>query len=83
MEKRSIKFEDLKGKILTALKEKFTGGNGNFTLVDGFFFSPMQKETGSFQLGGPSIPQVVIVNTSTGEVRYFALKVLLPDEKYE
>jgi hypothetical protein len=81
-----IKFEALKPKIETAinlalkLPEAPKDPQG-FTLVDGFVITPMQMSAGAtYNLGGRSITQVVIVGNSTKIAHYFALKALLPNE---
>lgn len=85
---QSIKFEDYKQQIVEALDRNlkssaspFVGENG-FTLIDGFFSQPFQKEmSGNFVIGGPALPMVAIVGNTTGRVYFFALKILLPSIK--
>jgi len=77
-------FEELKPKIQEAIEAKLKGSpivdEDGFILVDGFFMPGFQKEiSGSFVIGGPSVPAVAIVGKTTGRIYYFALKVLLPD----
>ena len=77
-------FEELKPRIQKAIEAKLKGspiaGEDDFILVDGFFMLGFQKEiSGSFVIGGPSVPAVAIVGKTTGRIYYFALKVLLPD----
>jgi hypothetical protein len=79
-----IKFSDYKQKIIEALNKKGAslGVNEPVTLVDGFINQPIQNEiSGSFVIGGPTIPMIMIVGKSSGRIYLFALKALLPDEK--
>ena len=83
----AIKFEENKDKIKKAIGEKLKNspvpGEAGFTLIEGFFNQPFQKElTGSFMIGGPTLPMVALVGNTTGRVYYFALKALLPDLKF-
>ena len=56
------------------------GINESVSIVDGFANQPFQKElSGSFKIGGNTIPMVMLVGNKTGRVYYFALKALLPD----
>ena len=79
-----LDFADLRVRIQTAVNEKIqllgiTDPQG-FTIVDSFVPVNLQPKIGGGQfLGGPYIPVVALVANSTGEVRYFALKNLLPD----
>jgi hypothetical protein len=83
-----IKFEEYRKKVTEALDKRlkmpggpFMGESG-YTLIDGFFNQPFQKEMSSnFVIGGPALPMVAIVGNTTGRVYFFALKVLVPDIK--
>jgi hypothetical protein len=80
----TLKFEDLKPRISTALTVRLNAlslnQEGGFTLVDGFIMQPLSNEiSGSLVLGGPSIPLVAVVGKTSGQMYYFALKALLPD----
>jgi hypothetical protein len=77
-------FEELKPKIQEAIENKLKQspiqGEEGFILIDGFFMQTLQKETsGSFVIGGPSVPSVAVVGKTTGRIYFFALKVLLPN----
>ncbi len=77
----TIKFEDYKDQILEKLKEhlKTIPLNGNFTLIDGFFNQPIQKElSGAIIIGGPTVPMVAIVENNTGQMHFLAVKILIP-----
>lgn len=77
-----LKFSEIKPKLINALQSKSAqlGVNEPVTLVDGFVNQPFQSElSGSFVIGGPTIPMVMLVGNNTGRVYFFALKVLLPD----
>jgi uncharacterized ParB-like nuclease family protein len=77
-----IKFSDHKEAILKALKEKkdFLKINEPLTLMEGFINQPICKElTGSFIVGGATIPMIVVVGNQSGKVYFFALKALLPE----
>lgn len=79
-----IKFLDIKDRLLQALNFKI-GQNmlhikEQVTIVDGFVTQPLSMElSGSFVLGGPSVPAVMLVGNDSGRIYYFALKALLPD----
>lgn len=82
-----IKFEEYKEKIEVALIEKgFSlfdskfATQGEYILLDSFINQPIQKEiSGSFVVGGPTLPMVALVAVKTGEVKYIALKLIIPD----
>lgn len=82
-----IKFEDYKARLLKVVDERLrtnpiTGERNGFTLIEGFFNQPFQKElTGSLVIGGPALPLVALVGNSSGRIYFFALKILLPDIK--
>lgn len=82
-ELKTIKFSDIRERILAGLQERIKKGelqlSGRFTLVDGFFFSTLQNKFPGIQIGGTGIPLIAIVHEQTGEMRYFALKKILPD----
>jgi hypothetical protein len=79
----SIKFENYKVQIITALQSKDQtklGFNENTQLVDGFFNQPISMElNGNFIIGGPTIPMIAVVGMETGRIYFFALKILLPN----
>lgn len=78
-----LKFEKYKEKIIEALKTKGNLGiTEPVTLVDGFVNQPIQNElSGSFVLGGPAIPMVMLLGNNSGRIYHFALKAILPDIK--
>ena len=78
---RPIKFADIKELLLKELSEraKTTCGEG-FTLVEGFFNSPMQTElSNNLTIDGPSVPMIAVVDNNTGGMHFFALKALIPN----
>ena len=81
-----IKFVEIKEKLIQAINGKIPqlGLNEPVTLVDGFVNQPLSMElSGSFIIGGPTIPMVMIVGNNTGRIHFFAIKALLPDiDKY-
>lgn len=78
-----IIFEDYKQRITDALKQKGNLGiQEPVTLIDGFVNQPIQKEiSGSFMIGGPAIPMIMLLGNNSGRVYFFALKAILPDIK--
>lgn len=78
-----LKFEEYKQKIIDALKAKGNLGiTEPVTLVDGFVNQPIQNElSGSFVLGGPAIPMIMLLGNNSGRIYHFALKAILPDIK--
>ena len=81
-----IKFEDYKGRIIQALTDKgfsFYNENtnsGDYLILDNFINQPIQKEmSGNLVIGGPTLPMVAIVNRISGEVKFIALKLIIPD----
>jgi hypothetical protein len=76
-------FEDLKEEILAKLnefdKQGFFGKNKQLTVLDGFVYLTLQdKVGGGVQLGGRSLPVVVVYDNETGQVWQFSLKQLVP-----
>jgi hypothetical protein len=51
-------------------------GNNKFTVVEGFFANPIQKDLKNLVLGGESIPTVVTACTKCGYVALHAMGVL-------
>ena len=79
-----IKFSEYKSQIIKSLNDKKIDLNITepATLVDGFFNQPIQNEiSGSFIIGGPTIPMIMVVGKKSGRIYYFALKAILPDLK--
>lgn len=75
------KFSDYKNDILNALQQKRQNGEiniqENVTLVDGFFMQSFQDTLQGIQLGGRTVPSIMLVGES-GQLYFFALKVILP-----
>jgi len=81
---KTIKFETIKADLLRALNEKITSGNWHIiekvTIIDGFVNQPLSMElSGSFVIGGPAIPMILLVGDDSGQIYYFALKAILPN----
>ena len=77
-----IKFEEIKAKLIELINTKLPqlGLTEPVTLVDGFVNQPVSMElSGSFILGGPTIPMVMLVGNKTGRIYFFALKALMPN----
>lgn len=75
--------EDQKKKVIKALQDKGAVlpcprcGNQNFTLIDGYFNQPLQKQlSNSLIIGGPSIPSVGVVCNKCGFIAHHAVGVL-------
>lgn len=78
----TIKFEDIKPKLLKAFEKRGASLdiNEGVTLVNGFISQPIMKEVkGAFVIGGPTIPMIAVVGNNSGRIYFFALKALLPD----
>lgn len=71
-----------KKKVLEALDEAGVNlpcprcGNGQFSLVDGYFNHPIQTSLGGLVIGGPSVPSVVVVCNQCGFISQHALGAL-------
>lgn len=83
---KPIKFEDYKSRIEESITNKgfsiFGAKNpqGNYVLLEKFINQPLQDEiSGNFIVGGPSIPMVAIIDLKTGEIKFIALKLIIPD----
>ncbi len=76
----NIKFSDYKEKLLKALNDTDnTGIIEKVKLMEGFINQPVYNElTGSFIVGGPTIPMVALIGDS-GRIYFYALKALLPE----
>lgn len=76
---KSIKFEDYKEQIVSAIKSRSSslGIHEPVTIVDGFTNLMINKEmTGSLVIGGPTIPAIILVGKTTGRIYTFAAKAL-------
>lgn len=79
-EKKIIKFEDTREKILEALKQRRTTINEPVTLLEGFVNEPFAKELSrSFIIGDATVPMIILLGSESGQVYFFALKAILPD----
>ena len=75
-------FQELRDQIMQALPSAFLAIQHNengFTLVEGFVSLPIQKNLGTYNIGGQSIPMVAVVGNTSGKMYFFALKKLIPD----
>lgn len=82
LQPKIIKFSGIKEKLIPAINAKIPqlGLSEPVTLIDGFVNQPISLElSGSFVIGGPTVPMVMIVGNNTGRIYFFALKALLPD----
>lgn len=82
MDKKIIKFSEIKEQLRQALNNRIPilGINESVTLVDGFVNQPISMElSGSFIIGGPTIPMIMLVGNNTGRIYLFALKALMPN----
>lgn len=74
--------EDQKKKITEALTSRGAVlpcprcGNNTFGLVDGYFIQPIQHDLGTLQIGGPSVPAVVVACQRCGFLARHALGTL-------
>lgn len=73
---------EFKKKVAAALEERKAlrpcprCGHEGFTMVDGLFNQPLQKELGGLVIGGPAVPSVVIACTNCGFLSQHALGML-------
>ena len=79
-----IKFSEIKQEIIEVLNNKLNNQKLHITekvtLVDGFVNQPLSTElSGSFVIGGPSVPMIILVGDESGQIYYFALKAILPE----
>lgn len=71
-----------KQKVLEALDKAGANlpcprcGNGQFSLVDGYFNHPIQTSLSGLVIGGPSVPSVVVVCNQCGFISQHALGAL-------
>ena len=74
--------EQDKKKIIKAMQDRGATkpcprcGNGNFTLLDGYFNQTIQMELTGMVIGGPSVPSAVIACSRCGYLSQHALGVL-------
>jgi len=79
-----IKFNDIKNDLVVSLNEKLRGNKLHLpekvTIIDGFVNQPLSMElSGSFVIGGPAIPMIMLIGDESGRIYYFALKAILPN----
>jgi hypothetical protein len=86
-------FQDYRNKIMEALIARgyyfdapkviapgITSHTTTYTLLQSFINQPIQTEiSGNVVIGGPTLPMVAIANNQTGQLEFFALRILLPD----
>ncbi|MDD5626221.1 MAG: hypothetical protein PHG83_03580 [Patescibacteria group bacterium] len=81
-----IKFSEIKENLVNALNEKLKNNKlyipEKVTIIEGFVNQPLSMElTGSFVIGGPAVPMIMLVGNDSGRIYYFALKAILPEIK--
>ena len=79
-----IKFSEIKDELIKALNDKLQSNrlhiSEKVTIVDGFINQPLSMElSGSFVIGGPAVPMIMLVGNESGRIYYFALKAVLPN----
>ena len=79
-----IKFSEIKDELVIALNDKLQSKklhiSEKVTIVDGFVNQPLSMElSGSFVIGGPTMPMIMLVGNESGRIYYFALKAILPN----
>ncbi len=79
-----VRFSDIKTELVDALNEKLKSNklhlSEKVTIIDGFVNQPLSTElSGSFVIGGPAVPMIMLVGDESGRIYYFALKAILPN----
>jgi hypothetical protein len=75
-----------KQQIASALERKGVNrpcercGSQNFSILDGYFRQDVQDDLTNVNLGGPSVPTVSLVCENCGNLSFFAVRALLPNE---
>jgi hypothetical protein len=77
-------FKELEGKIVSELdkldKQGYFGKDSSLTILNSFgIFSLQDHIGGSYQIGGSSLPVVIVIDNKNGRVYEFALKKLVPE----
>ncbi len=76
-------FSEHKDEILKALNEKMSKGEikiqEKVTIVEGFFMQSFQDTLQGIQLGGRTVPSIMLVGEESGQIYFFALKAILPN----
>lgn len=78
--KKIIKFSDIRQDIIFELHKRAQdiGIAESVTLVEGFVNQPFGMElSGTYIIGGPTIPMIMLLGNTTGRIYFFALKALL------
>jgi hypothetical protein len=83
-QQKVIKFSEIKDELVKALNDKLQSNklhiSEKVTIVDGFVNQPLSMElSGSFVIGGPAVPMIMLVGNESGRIYYFALKAILPN----
>ncbi len=77
-----IKFDEIKTELLEALNKRNLHISEKVTIVDGFVNQPLSMElSGSFVIGWPAVPMIMLVGSESWRIYYFALKAILPSIK--
>ena len=82
-QQKVIIFSEIKTELVNALNEKLKSNKLHITekvtIIDGFVNQPLSTElSGSFVIGGPAVPMIMLVGDESGRIYYFALKAILP-----
>lgn len=73
------KFPVLKSEIIKVLKENPTNIKEPVYLLDGFIMAKFKPVlNGKYQVGGPTVPMVMLIGQESGTVYHFSLRALLP-----
>jgi hypothetical protein len=85
VQQKIIKFSEIKNDLVIALNEKLKSNKLHITekvtIIDGFVNQPLSMElSGSFVIGGPTIPMIMLIGDESGRIYYFALKAILPNK---
>ena len=81
-QQKIIKFTEIKDRLIQQINPRLPqmGLAEPVTLIDGFVNQPISMElSGSFVIGGPTVPMILVVGNNTGRIYFFALKALIPD----
>lgn len=81
---KNYNFDEIKSILITSLTEILQDDGTNYNIIEGFTVSAIIKNINSpLRDSGPFFPQVTIVNKITGEVKNFAIEMLLNFKKSE
>jgi hypothetical protein len=80
-----IKFENYKNDIEKGLKDHgfsivtTDSPNGEYFLIEKFINQPVLDELpAGFVVGGPALPMIILVSVQTGEIKFVALRHIIP-----